>query len=130
MIDTEIDPYADLKQHRPTPEMQQVLQERQAIVPRKIQKRRRHFVMVPMTWTERLSGASGKTWEIAVHLLYLHWKGKGEPIKLANGMLAMDGIGRHSKYRALYDLERRSLIMVERRPRRSPIIRLNPSYYS
>jgi hypothetical protein len=119
-IDVE-DPYADLKQHR----IQPVLEVR-AIVPRKIQRRRQHFTKFPMAWVERLSGAFGKTWELAVHLLYLHWKDNGQPIKLANGMLATDGISRHSKYRALADLERRGLITVERRPRRSPIVRLVP----
>jgi hypothetical protein len=38
---TENDPYADLKQHRMTPEILATL----AVVPRKIQKQRQHFVM-------------------------------------------------------------------------------------
>ena len=37
------DPYADLKQHRLTPETLAKL----AVVPQKIQKRRQQFVMVP-----------------------------------------------------------------------------------
>jgi hypothetical protein len=96
-------------------------------VPRKIQKRREHFVQVPWRWVEKLKGAASQTWYLAHHLLYLHWKGGGEPIKLANGMLEFDGISRQSKWRALGDLERRGLIMVERRPKRSPIVRLNLS---
>jgi uncharacterized membrane protein len=54
------------------------------------------------------------------------WKNRGAPIKLTNGMLRIEGISRRSKWRALNGLERRGLIAVERRLRRSPIIRLLP----
>jgi hypothetical protein len=114
------DPYADLKRHKATPEMLAGL----AIVPRKIQKRRGQFVKVPWTWVERLNGAGGQTYRVALCLLYLHWKANGEPIKLANGMLRIDGISRYSKWKALGDLERRGLVTVERRPRRSPLVRV------
>ena len=90
-----------------------------------MQRRRQHFVRVPWSWIERLSGAIGQTCLVVLHLLYLHWKGRGEPIKLANGMLRIDGISRQSKWRALGDLERRGVIVVERRRCRSPIVRLN-----
>lgn len=103
------------------------IRERQAVVPRKIQKRRQHFVQVPWVWIEKLARAHGQTYRVALALLYLHWKGKGEPIKLANGMLEIDGVSRRSKWRALNDLERRDLIAAERRPRRAPLIRLNLS---
>jgi hypothetical protein len=101
------------------------LPERRAVVPRKFEKRRRHFVKVPWAWVEALSGASGQTWQLATHLLYLNWKGKGAPIKLANGMLEIDGINRWSKWRALSELERRGLVVIDRRRRRSPIVTLN-----
>jgi len=45
-------------------------------------------------------------------------------VKFPNGMLGIDGVSRRSKWRALNDLERRGLITVERRPGRSPIVRL------
>jgi len=95
------------------------------VEPRKLAKRRTHFVRLPWVWVEALSGASGQTWQLATHLLYLNWKGKGEPIKLANGMLEIDGISRWSKWRALSELEGRGLVKVERRPGKSPIITLN-----
>ena len=60
------------------------LPERRAVVPRKFEKRHRHFVKVPWAWVEALSGASGQTWHLAIQLLYLHWKGKGAAIKLAD----------------------------------------------
>jgi hypothetical protein len=99
--------------------------ERLAAVPAKIQKRRQHFIKLPMTWYERLRGAHGQTYRVAWHLLYLHWKGGGRPIKLATGMLVIDGVPATSKRRALHDLERRGLIQVEPGgPRKSPIVRL------
>jgi hypothetical protein len=95
-----------------------------AVIPRKIQKRREHFVIVPWTWVEQLNGAQGKTYSVALHLLYLSWKSKGAPVKLPNGMLQIDGISRASKWRALTELEQRGLISIERRRGRSPIIYL------
>jgi hypothetical protein len=93
--------------------------------PRKIAKRREHFVQVPFEWLGRLNGAGGQVYALALHLLYLHWKGKGAPIKLATGMLKIDGIGRSSKWRALVELERRGLISIRRRPKKSPLITIN-----
>jgi hypothetical protein len=95
-----------------------------AQVPAKIRKRREKFAMFPMAWYEALNGAPGTTYRVAIYLLHLHWKSNGRPIKLPNGMLEIDGVGRHSKWRALRDLECRRLITIECRHRRSPIIRL------
>jgi hypothetical protein len=92
------------------------------LTPRKILKRRQHFIQVPFTWLERLKGASGQAYAMALHLLYLHWKAKGGPVKLANGMLKIDGISRASKWRTLVELERRGLISIERRPKKSPLV--------
>jgi hypothetical protein len=92
------------------------------ITPRKIAKRREHFIMVPFYWLERLNGASGKDHSVALHLRYLHWKNNHRPFTLANGMLKIDGISRASKWRALAELERRGLISIERRRRKSPVI--------
>jgi hypothetical protein len=93
--------------------------------PRKVRKRRQKFVMVPWTWIEKLVGATGHTHQVALHLLYLHCKQNGGgPLKLPNGMLKYDGISRQSKWRALADLERRGLATIERRPGKSPLIRL------
>ena len=122
----EDDPFTDLKRCRLSDDM--VVLQRRAVVPGRIQRRRRHFISVPMAWFERLIGASGQTYRIALCLLYLDWRGSGEPIQLANGLLQIDGVSRQSKWRALADLEHRGLITIERRPRRSPMITLNPSH--
>ena len=45
--------------------------------------------------------------------------------QLANGMLKIDGVSRASKWRALAELERRGLISIERRSRKSPLITVN-----
>ena len=63
-------------------------------VPTRVKKRRKYFAMLPMQWYE----------------------------KLANGMLAYDGIGHDSKLRALRDLEQRGLVTVEWQDRKSPIV--------
>jgi hypothetical protein len=102
----------------------EIVRERRGIEPKKIQKRRAYFVKVPWVWVEQLDGAAGQTYRLALCLLYLHWKSGSEPIKLPNSMLKIDGISRASKWRGLAELERRGLITVERRPRRSPLIRL------
>jgi hypothetical protein len=93
------------------------------IVPEKIREpRKRGHIKVPLAWYHLLADASGPTCLTAMRIAYLHWKGKGEPIKLANEALAEVGVSRNGKYRALRDLERRGLITVERTPRKSPII--------
>jgi hypothetical protein len=92
--------------------------------PKRITKRRQHFIMVPFDWLERLNGASGQVHTLALHLLYLRWKGKGAPVKLPNGMLKIDGINRRAKWRALAELEHRGLISIERRPGKSPLVRV------
>jgi hypothetical protein len=92
------------------------------ITPRKIEKRRKQFIIVPWWWFEKLQGAHGQTYRLAHILLYLHWKGGGASIKLANGMLHIDGVPRTTKKRALAELERRGLIAVARRSRRTPLV--------
>jgi hypothetical protein len=108
----------DIAAFRLPPEM---LRERR-ITPKQIAKRRLHWVKFPMSWFEPMKDAHRKTFLVVLHLLYLHWRGKGEPIKLTNGMLEENGVSRQAKRRALAYLERRGLITVERRPKRSPIV--------
>jgi hypothetical protein len=83
-----------------------------------------HFVKVPMAWVEALQGCSGRTYEVAHRLLYLHWRQGGEPVKLPNGLLALTGTSRQSKWRALRELQAKGLIELEAHQRRSPVVRL------
>jgi hypothetical protein len=94
-------------------------------VPTKIRKRNEQFVKLPMWWLEKLGKpplATGATHQVACYLCHLDWKHRSKPFNLPNGMLNYDGISRRSKWRALTDLERRGLITIERRRRKSPVI--------
>jgi hypothetical protein len=99
--------------------------EQWAVVPKKIRRRRQQFVLVPWTWIERLAQShSANTYRVALTLLFRHWKANGDPIKLGNGMLAIDGVSRFAKYRALAELEQFGLIVVDRHPKKSPVVSL------
>ena len=54
------DPF-DLKKLRLPPD------QLRTVTPRKIVKRRAHFIRVPFGWLERLNGASGKAHSLALH---------------------------------------------------------------
>jgi hypothetical protein len=111
----------------PRDQLRSNIEEIQSLIrtPKKIGERRQQFVRVPWPWVEALAGLPGQTYRVALLLLHLHWKSGGKPIKLANGMLTIGGVSRQSKWRALRDLEKRGLILVKCRPKRSPLIRLN-----
>jgi hypothetical protein len=98
-----------------------------AVTPRKIAKRREQFTMFPETWVERLADARHiATYRVALELLHLHWRRKGEPVELPNGWLSNHrGVSKDQKARALGELERRRLITVERRGRRTPLVQLH-----
>ena len=92
--------------------------------PTKPKKRRQHFVRVPWMWMEKLIGCRGQTLRVAFVVLYLDWKAKGRPVKLANKLPQMVGVSRRAKWRALNDLESIGLISVERRAKKSPIVQV------
>jgi hypothetical protein len=50
------------------------------------------------------------------------WKDGGEPFRLSNGAVAMEGVPRQRKWDALGELEQLGLITVERRKRKTPRI--------
>ena len=91
--------------------------------PQRARRRRQQFIMVPMTWADRLGTARyAATFKVAHRLLREHWRGGGRPIQLANVALARNGVSRHQKWRALLELERLGLVQIERRARKSPIV--------
>jgi hypothetical protein len=49
--------------------------------PDKVRRRRQEFIMVPLTWLDRLGGARGQTVIVALHLLHLAWRNRGEASK-------------------------------------------------
>jgi hypothetical protein len=92
--------------------------------PRVRKRKKQQFVMVPLAWLDRLDGATGQTYRVALLLLYEGWKANTDTVKLGNRMPGFNGVSRYSKWRALAELERRGLVRVERRPKRSPVVRL------
>jgi hypothetical protein len=90
---------------------------------RPTQRRRAHFIRKPYPWWEKLAiaRADGPTMLWADHILYEHWRRKGEPFTLRNG--AVPGCTPKQKQRALAKLEALGLIEIERRPRKAPILK-------
>jgi hypothetical protein len=117
------DPFDDISKLKLPPEMLEIYTR----TPAKILKRRENLVIIPITWWERLAGCgSAHAYHVAIFLLHLHWRNRGQPFKLPNGMLKYDGVDRFAKWRVLRLLEQRGFITVEKRPKRSPIIHVQP----
>jgi hypothetical protein len=94
------------------------------VTPSVILKQDRLFAQVPLASLRKLEGASGNTVILWVWLCHKDWQAKHKPFVLPNGRLECLGVGRHSKWRSLNDLEKRGMIAVERRPRRSPLVHI------
>jgi hypothetical protein len=82
-------------------------------------KANRYFVKVPLAWIEKLEGACGRTYFLALRILFLHFRERGGSIVLSNRRA---GMPRQSKHHALRDLEGRGLIAVQWRGRRAPTV--------
>jgi hypothetical protein len=92
-----------------------------AIVPRKIRRRREHFIQVPGIWKERLTKVRYiSTYRVALHILMRDFETRGKPFTLSNGALALENVSRWEKPRALSELEEVGLIVIERRNRKTP----------
>jgi hypothetical protein len=88
-------------------------------------RRQQQFVKVPLIWIDRLQTTRRvATWVVAVRLLREHWRNNGHQIRLGNVALKEAGVNRASKWRALGELERWGLIVVERRHRKSPLVKV------
>ena len=94
-------------------------------------KRNFAFVIRPWTWVQKLRKAKHSyTHSLADYLLFMHWKGGGrEKLRLANS--AIDdgkhglGLSPWEKSRGLRELERLGLVTVDRRFKKSPMVRLH-----
>ena len=87
--------------------------------------RRGLFVRVPLEWVHRLAGARyAATTTLALHLLHRTFQEHRQTIRVANGLLALKGISRGQKWRALAELQAMGLVEIEHRERKSPIITL------
>ena len=85
-------------------------------------KARRYFVKVPWTLVQKLDGAPGQTYRLALQILFSHFRERGASVTLSNRTIERVGIPSQSKRRALRDLERRGLVSVEWRSKRSPVV--------
>jgi hypothetical protein len=89
-------------------------------------KRSGLFVMVPMTWVERLAAQrSVAVWPVAIRILHLDWKSAGQPVVLGNMALRELGVGPEGKKSGLAILEGLGLISVKRRPGCAPRVTLH-----
>jgi hypothetical protein len=115
-VDSMTDPY-DLANLRLPPEAEQ------RVTPGKVRERREQFVMVPQWWVERLVKARRiSTYRVALHVLYRHWKSRGQAFPLPNEAVFDGDINRWRKWDGLRELEQLGLVTVERRRRKSPIV--------
>jgi len=82
------------------------------------------FVKVPLWWIETAAkDIRSPATLVLIELLYAAWKAKSSTFQ-PNGRLKKLGVSREIKRRVLRGLERRPVILVERRPRKTPIITL------
>jgi hypothetical protein len=100
------------------------LRELQAAAPVK-RKKAEQFVKVPLRWIALASkSASSPATMVLIELLWVSWK-KGSPtFPLPNARLKALGVNRELKRQVLERLERDGIILVERGPRKAPIITL------
>jgi hypothetical protein len=83
------------------------------------------FVKVPLWWiTAATNATNNRKALVCIELLYASWKAKSLTFPLPNARLQKRGITRETKRRALRDLERGGLIIVERPSRKTPIVTL------
>jgi hypothetical protein len=101
--------------------------QRHVAATRRVGKRKKveAFVKVPLWWIETAAkDARSPTTLVLIELLYASWKAKSSTFPLPNGRLKKLGVDRRTKYRVLRDLKRRPVILVERPPRKTPLITL------
>jgi hypothetical protein len=83
------------------------------------------FVRLPLWFAVEAAKATKTPAALVwVELVYQSWKAKSLTFPLSNGRLKKAGVSREIKRRALRDLERAGLIMVERRHGRAPRVTL------
>jgi hypothetical protein len=87
-------------------------------------KKNRGFVMVPTSWVRGLAQAQACTYRLALHVLYLDWKHDGHQFRLTNEGLGAANVSRWGKYAALRELEGLGLVTVDRRFKKSPLIKV------
>ena len=79
---------------------------------------------VPLNWLAGAGRLPGKSLHVGVALWFLTGVHRTRTVALPNGILALLGVDRHAKYRALNYLEQAGLIEREHHDGRSPVVTL------
>ena len=79
------------------------------------------FVKMPVWWAK---ATKSPDIIVAVELLRRQFETHSMTFTLPNGRLSRAGVSREVKLRVLRDLERARLVVVERPPRKTPIVTL------
>jgi hypothetical protein len=84
------------------------------------------FIMFPVEWQFQLArvDADKCTYRVALYLLHEAWRSQNRHVKLANVGLKGLGVGREGKRHALEQLEEAGLVSVERKDRKSPVVKM------
>ena len=94
-------------------------------MPSKAKAKRDAFVQVPLWWAEQAAQATRTPQAMVwLWLLHLSWKEHSPTFKLPNERLAVRGVSRSAKTRALHNLEAAGLIQVARARGKSPTVTL------
>lgn len=90
------------------------------------QKSRETYTVVPDEFLQQVATRTKlrASLLVALHMLKLDWKNKGEAFQLTNIGLEKLGISRQEKWKALGELEAQNLIRVEHICRKSPRVTL------
>lgn len=77
---------------------------------------------VPLPWLEMAARLPGKSLHAGIALWYAAGLLRSSAVPLSNVSAVRFGLDRHAKHRALAWLEGASLIRVERKPGRAPVV--------
>ena len=105
----------------------QRLQRAVSVHPSRVKSRRKRdqFVKVPLWWAGQAAQATGTPKAFVwIWLLHLHFKTHRTTFPMPNGNLQKLGVSRHTKRRALRELEAAGLITIVRQHGKTPIVSL------
>jgi hypothetical protein len=85
------------------------------------------FIMFPVEWQLQLArvDADKCAYRVALYLLHEAWRSQNIYVRLANIGLKGLGVGREGKRHALEQLEEAGLVSVDRKNRKSPVVKMN-----
>jgi hypothetical protein len=93
--------------------------------PKKKEEASEPFVKVPLWWIEMAAKRiKSPATLVLIELLYAAWKAKSSTFPLPNTRLRKMGVSRQMKHLMLRGLERGGVILVERKPHKTPIVTL------